>query len=82
MEAQLCKLCGKRHHRYDPHIWPEITTFRGVSIVTSDEVLPAVAADVTEPIHVFETGYAPKPPAKFDRNAYQREYMRRRRAKR
>jgi hypothetical protein len=80
MEAQLCKLCGERHSRYDPHVWPEITTFWGVSIITSDEVLPAVS--VTEPIHVFETGYTPKAKAKFDRNAYQREYMRRRRAKR
>lgn len=82
MEAQLCKLCGERHRRLDPHVWSEIPTFRGVPIITSDEVLPAVTVDVTERIYVFKTGYAPKPKAKFDRNAYQREYMRRRRAKR
>jgi hypothetical protein len=23
MQAQKCKICGARHHRYQPHIWPK-----------------------------------------------------------
>jgi hypothetical protein len=69
MEAQKCKLCGARHHRYEPHVF------------VSGEALPSAIAEVTLTPPVKAGG----DPSKFDRNAYHRaymrEYMRLRRAK-
>jgi hypothetical protein len=24
MQAQMCKICGERHHRYEPHRFPNV----------------------------------------------------------
>ena len=75
MKAPKCKLCGAAHGLGEPHQWGE-----------EDEVLPGLAERVAaQLIKVVEKSAEPARAAarkaeKFDRNAYQREYMRKRRA--
>jgi hypothetical protein len=70
MDAPTCKLCGTRHYRYQLHVWP-----RGEVVAHSGGLSAPTPNNATAPV---KAGADPKP--KFDRNAYQREYMRRKRA--
>jgi hypothetical protein len=91
MEAQKCKLCGARHHRYEPHQFPKDSADalddpvqrsgpRHREARQADELpAPNDGGDATSPGHGGRTDELEA--VKFDRNAYQREYMRHRRAK-
>jgi hypothetical protein len=63
MQSPLCKICGARHHRYQPHEWPDEAP-RAIILDRREVIVPSTSLDVTD----FK-----KP---FDRAAYQREYMR------
>jgi hypothetical protein len=67
MEAQKCKICGARHHQYEPHQFPDE--------ITSSPETPS------KPDRMAREVVDLRSRAKFDRNAYQREYMRKRRAR-
>ncbi len=70
MDHVKCKICGVRHPMREPCQNRQLTVeeLGGPSVVITREV-----AQLYVP---------PEAPAKFDRNAYQREYMRKWRAKR
>ena len=69
MDAPKCKLCGKRHYTYEPHV------FSGMDVVSSsaNEFVPMVVHKV---VHTKHGKYADKE----KRKAYRREYMRKKRA--
>jgi rRNA maturation protein Nop10 len=69
MEHQKCRLCGARHALSAPHVF---------SLV---DFPPPPEEDIAPPLKagLVETEALPAQPAKFDRVAYQREYMRKRR---
>jgi hypothetical protein len=85
MEKPKCKLCGARHWSREPcaklngaeaetGALPSASAdMQGVTAVRAEGSLPSVASP---PV----VGSNPTGPAKFDRLAYQREYMRKRRA--
>ena len=70
MDKPKCRLCGHKHWG-DEHVWP-------------DDKMPIFPRDRKVPDKKVETSDIPEakhPKKKFDRVAYQREYMRKRRAK-
>jgi len=71
MEAPKCKLCGERHY--------------GLCARTKQKAAIVAAAIVERATPESPDDFAPRkraPNGTFDRNAYQREWMRRYRAKR
>jgi hypothetical protein len=83
MEAQLCKICGVRHHRYEPHQFPDEPAISPeAAIAMPGRAGPAICPE--PPPGSARSAPADTatdaPRAKFDRNAYQRAYMRKRRA--
>lgn len=90
MEAQRCSICGARHWRYQPHVWPKSTDDVGIPITharTQEAVERAIKRVASDTAHICQGGSVtiegraeePRKP-KFDRNAYMRDYMRKRRA--
>jgi hypothetical protein len=80
MEAPKCRLCGKRHWRDCAVMVPvlELKTIIPKPIVKPVSLTQDLQVSLTKPKPVNPTEIS-KP--KFDRNAYQRELMRKRRAK-
>lgn len=64
---EKCEICGSRHHPRQAHVWPETKT-------AAAPLAPKLETEVSE--KGAESAAAPK----FDRVAYQREYMRKWRA--
>ena len=95
MEKPLCPICKERHYGVE-HIWPKDNGTGLPSIIAVAKAYSGSTPD-TKPAPVVDSGGAgvvrgldlPRPLAKvrekdrkrFDRTAYQREYMRKRRAK-
>ena len=65
MDKPTCKVCGKKHWSHEDHVWPAEVPPKKI-----EKVYPQ-STDNGVVIHK----------KKFDRVAYQREYMRKRRAK-
>lgn len=87
----LCKVCNERHWGNEPHIWKEARAdLRGdagrpedvperISGAESASAKPDVRAPRKASV---SSAPVAEPAAKFDRLAYQREYMRKWRAER
>lgn len=83
MEKPLCKLCGKKH-------WPSVAhAFGGPGNVGQRSVEMSKSAGSVEDVHgtdvsalagTVDDPATSEPRGSFDRVAYQREYMRKRRA--
>ena len=71
MDAPKCKLCGIRHWASEPH-YAEVSEIEIIQNQQPEQFMDLVrAANLRAGVE----------PPKFDRVAYQREYMRKRRAK-
>ena len=85
MDKQKCRVCGEKHWNHEPHVFPK------EDLVSKDSYSNLKDASVGETVsYISVEGVNKKiePPAdkrktgaKFDKVAYQREYMRKRRAK-
>jgi hypothetical protein len=77
MEKPFCKICQQKHWQRDQHIWKD-----SVEIVSTagDEILTATKEILSIPVKPKEIRLK-EARAAFDRVTYQREYMRKRRAK-
>jgi hypothetical protein len=71
-----CPICLARHYRYEPHEWSDDLRPRRGAVSAGKAEEPS--GDLPREGRADDGGLSDK--AKFDRAAYQREYMRRRRA--
>jgi len=69
MDKPNCKICGKKHWSHEDHVWPK-----------DDQKVEWEKSEIPIPPGGVIQKH-PNPEKKFDRVAYQREYMRKRRAK-
>ena len=75
MDKPVCKLCNKKHYSHEGHIFPE--QFRkGTSDDVKNSLESGVIGKTRDSVRFVESEKKT-----FDRVAYQREYMRKRRAK-
>jgi len=74
MDKPICRLCNKKHYSHEPH---QFDMENGASIVVKSSKDKFVGAKKSFQAEVPKQDKKPK----FDRVAYQREYMRKRRAK-
>ena len=86
VKAPTCKVCGKPHWSTEPHAWDveKVPIPQKVVVATGGTVKWSEPQSIGNfnPILTVEEAKERFPPApKFDKRAYQREYMRKRRAK-
>ena len=83
MKHALCRICGHHHAGID-HIWSDAKPVDLSKLVSAEtqKYRPFTAVEMQATItEVTRRLASPSKPAPFDRVAYQREYMRKRRAK-
>src|SRR6185312_1431506 len=92
-----CDLCGHKHWKYEPHAWKGPEACGTPTKIGTEEISPTSAA-VPDPITCsaqnvgsksmiaapspVQNAEPQKPRAKFDRNEYQKSYMRKYRQRR